>query len=127
MAIWPPRTLPLLAALAVKEMTDEEFEQYLQASLEEMEEKQEKLEMEFGLGHFDRFTVDYETCCLSFYEGEEMVLEASITPVASHVPDKDSLKWAWANESYPQEIREMAEFTKQLSELTGFELSLIHI
>jgi hypothetical protein len=38
------------------------------------------------------------------------------------VPDKDSLKWAWANESYPQEIREKAAFTKELGELTGFEL-----
>lgn len=101
-------------------MADEEFDNYLQSSLDEMEEKQEILEREYGLGHHEKFVVDYESGLLTFFKNEKPVVEVSIIPVASHVPEKESLKWAWANESYPTSIRDEASFVKKLYELTGY-------
>jgi len=103
-------------------MTDEEFEIYLQSSLDEMAEKQSILDSEYGMGHHERFVVDYETGTLTFFEHEKPKSEASIIPVASHVPEKESLKWAWANENYPESIRDMASFVKKLYLLTGYEM-----
>ncbi len=87
-----------------------------------MEEKQDKLEKEFGLGHYERFTVDYETLILSFYDNEQKMVDVSIIPIASHVPEKEDLKWAWANEIYPLEIRKKSEIMKELAKMTGFEM-----
>ena len=103
-------------------MTDEEFELFLQRSLDEMEEKQSRLEQEYGLGSFERFAVDYEESLLLFCDGESEKVAAKITPIASHVPEKHSLRWAWANEAFPAEVRNAASFTRQLADLTGFDM-----
>ncbi|MES9948590.1 MAG: DUF6882 domain-containing protein [Candidatus Thiodiazotropha sp.] len=103
-------------------MTDEEFEKYLQDSMDEMEEKQESLEKSYGIGHLERFEVDYELSELSFFDGGVKKVTAKIIPIASHVPEKQNLQWAWANESFPSEIRSNAAIAKQLGELTGYEL-----
>ncbi len=102
-------------------MTDEEFEKYLQESMDEMEEKQESLEKDYSIGHLERFEVDYEVSELSFFNGGKRNVTAKIIPVASHVPEKQNLQWAWANESFPSEVREKAAVLRQLGELTGLE------
>lgn len=103
-------------------MTDEEFEKYLQESMDEMEEKQENLKKRYRIGHLERFEVDYEVSELSFFDRGKKKVTAKIIPVASHVPEKRNLQWGWANKKFPQEVREKAAVTKQLRELTGFEL-----
>ena len=103
-------------------MTDEEFDKYLEEALSEVEQKQDYLEKEYGLGHHNKFVVDYETGLLTFFNNEKPMVEASIIPVASHVPEKENLKWAWANSNYPSTVREKSSFTKELYDITGFDL-----
>lgn len=103
-------------------MTDEEFEKYLNDSLREIEKKQDNLQQSYGLGSHERFVVDYESGKLTFFEKERPLCEASIVTIASHVQEKNSLKWAWANEAYPDNVREESSFVKELYEHTGYTM-----
>ena len=102
-------------------MTDDEFDQFLSDATAELESKQESLALEFGVGHSGRFVVEYRTHTLTFFNHEAPSAVATIIPVATHVPSKNSLKWAWANEHFPAEVRDAASQVKGLHGLTGYE------
>lgn len=103
-------------------MTDKEFEIYLAKALAELKAKQAHLEQEYDLGRLQRFHVDYEKEQLQFFRGERIVAAFAITAVGSHVSDKDSWRWCWANTSLPEKVRRKAEGVKRLYDLTGFDL-----
>ena len=99
-----------------------DFDSYLAQAQDELEQKQAQLGAEHGIGTYNRFVVDYVAGSLDFFQQEAPKLQTLIIPVATHVPEKKSLKWAWANDQYPPEVREAASKTKELTELTGFEI-----
>jgi len=103
-------------------MTDQEFETYLATALAELAAKQSYLEQEFGLGSYERFFVDYEKLELQFLTDDRVVVSFAITPVGSHVPDKQSWRWGWANASFPGRVKEKAARVKGLFDLTGIDL-----
>lgn len=103
-------------------MTDAEFNQYLDDARASLATRQERLEEEYGIGHHSRFVVEYPSGALTFFEGERPCVVASIVPIATHVPESHSLKWAWANAQFPPDIRAAASRTKQLAEVTGHRL-----
>ena len=103
-------------------MPDFDFDEYLSAAQDELQEKQERLNAEFGLGTWSRFVVDFEAGNLQFFEHEALRAHAEIVPVATHVPEKESLKWAWANAQYPEPVLVKASQLKGLKELTGFKM-----
>jgi hypothetical protein len=103
-------------------MTDAEFDEYLRQAVGELEAKQSALEIEYDLGHHERFVVDYEANSLIFFAGEAPKVEARILPVATHVPAKKSLKWSWANSQLPQSVREWAAKVKELHTFTGLAM-----
>ena len=103
-------------------MTEEEFETYLAEALDELEAKQDWLMAEYGIGMYDRFHIDYTTGRLVFFEDGDLVVETTIVPVATHVPKKYSLQWAWVNIQLPSSVRQEAAAVKELSRFTGFEL-----
>lgn len=98
------------------------FDSYLAQAQDELERKQTALGVEYGIGTYDRFVVDYVSGSLDFFHHEAPKVQTSIIPIATHLPAEGSLKWAWANEQYPSEVREAASRTKELTQLTGFEL-----
>ena len=69
-------------------MPDFDFDEYLSAAQDELQEKQERLNAEFGLGTWSRFVVDFEAGNLQFFEHEALRAHAEIVPVATHVPEK---------------------------------------
>jgi hypothetical protein len=99
-----------------------DFDEYLLAAQDELEHKQERLTAEYGLGTWPRFVVDYEAGNLQFFEHEALRVHAQIVPVATHVPEKESLKWAWSNAQYPERVLIEAAEIKGLKELTGFNM-----
>lgn len=103
-------------------MPDFDFDEYLSAAQDELEQKQERLTADFGLGTWPRFVVDYEAGTLQFFEHEALRAHAEIVPVATHVPEKESLKWAWANSQYPERVLVKAAQLKGLKELTGLTM-----
>ncbi len=103
-------------------MTDQEFETFLAQALAELESKQDYLEQEFGLGSKDRFFVDYEKEHLQFFRNNQVVLTFAITAIGSHVPERSSWRWSWANGSLPEKVRTKAASVQQLYDLTGYDV-----
>jgi hypothetical protein len=103
-------------------MHDDEFDQFLEQANEELKVKQAALSEQYGLGHLERFFVDYVGCELTFFDEDALRARATILPVATHVEAKGSLKWFWANEQLPEAVRAEAARVKGLYDLTGFEM-----
>jgi len=103
-------------------MTNDEFDDFLALAQDELEIKQASLQAEFGLGGYERFVADYEAGVITFFNKEAPRIEAIILPIATHVPDKNSLKWSWADKQLPQSIRDLASQVKRLHVITGFDM-----
>jgi hypothetical protein len=103
-------------------MTDSEFDTYLATALDELKKKQDYLEAEFGLGRYERFFVDYEKLELQFLNGEQVALSFAITPVGSHVPEKNSWQWSWGNKSLPEHVRQKAAAAQKLYDISGMDV-----
>jgi|688.fasta_scaffold484143_2 hypothetical protein len=103
-------------------MTDAEFEAYLAKSVANLKAKQSYLQSEFGLTSYARFWVDYEKEELSFLDGDVLQLKFEITDVGSHVTEKNSWKWAWANQHLPEHSRKKSEKLKGLTQKTGLSI-----
>jgi hypothetical protein len=103
-------------------MTDAEFEAYLAEKVAELKSKQSYLQSEFGLSSYERFWVDYEKEELSFLDGDVLRLKFEITEVGSHVAEKESWKWAWANSHLPSHVRKKSEKLKGLTQKTNLEI-----
>jgi hypothetical protein len=103
-------------------MTDPEFESYLAEKVAALKSKQGYLQSEFGLSSYERFWVDYEKEELSFFDGDVLKLKFEITEVGSHVAEKESWKWAWANSHLPAHVRKKAERLKGLTQKTNLEV-----
>ena len=103
-------------------MTDEDFDAYLESALDELEAKQSLLSDAYGLGRHERFVVDYESLTLSFFEGERHCVTARILPIATLVPVQNSLRWAWANEVFPEPVRQLSMAVKAPHSATGFDM-----
>jgi len=104
-------------------MTDAEFENYINSCAEKLEVKQAELNRDYGLGLHGKFKIDFEKGTLSFTNKEDVpVIVAEMVPIFSHVPDKKHLKWAWANQQFPEQIRARARKATELYEITGMEV-----
>jgi hypothetical protein len=103
-------------------MTDAEFESYLAERVTELKSKQSYLQSEFGLSSYGRFWVDYEKEELSFLDGDVLKLKFEITEVGSHVAEKESWRWAWANSHLPPHVRKKSEKLRGLTQKTNLEI-----
>ena len=103
-------------------MTDDEFDEFLALANDELEAKQASLQAEFSLGSYELFAADYSAGVITFSNKDAPQVEAEILPVATHVAEKNSLKWFWANQQLPEPVRDSASKVKTLYELTGFDM-----
>jgi hypothetical protein len=103
-------------------MVDFDFDGFLARAQDELEQKQQHLSAEYGLGSWPRFVVDYVAGTLQFFEHEALRVETTIISVATHVPAEESLKWAWANDRYPESVRTVSARIKGLHDVTGLQI-----
>lgn len=104
-------------------MTDEEFEAFLNSALDELWEKQEKLETEHGFGSFSRWFFDQTTEQLELFDANDRkVVVAEVIDIGSYATNSSTWKWAWSNGSVLPNLRKKAEVLKQLGAITGIEL-----
>ena len=106
-----------------KRMTDDEFQTFLDESVEDLSSKQDALNSEFGIGGFNRWHFDQASERLQFFNAQgDLACEADVIAIGSFAPSSNTWKWAWANESMLQSLRRKAEPLKQLANVTGFQL-----
>ena len=99
-------------------MDDAELGAFVDGCLERLQQKQSALSA-LGVGSYERFEVDLANGKLRFYDGARLALEADVTPIGTHVSDAESWQWAWANKSFPDEVRERAAKIKELAAQTA--------
>ncbi len=104
-------------------MTDEQFSAFVDQAVEELQSKQRSLTERYGLGTHEQYWFDQPGGALQFKDGTGRVLvEARVTPIGSYAKDSNTWRWAWANESLTEALRQRAEELKGLHGLTGFEV-----
>ena len=101
-------------------MDDAQLGEFVAGCVERLQQKQTELSA-LGLGECDRFEVDLLAGKLRFYAGSELTLQGDVTPIGTHAADSDSWQWAWANKSFPDDVRERAGKIKELAIPTALE------
>ena len=104
-------------------MTDEEFDKFLSEAVDELHEKQDILQKEYGLGKFSRWWFEQNSAKLQFFNEQDTVcLEANVIHIGSFSPKSNTWKWAWSNDSILPWLRQRAEKLKELEVITEFDL-----
>jgi hypothetical protein len=101
-------------------MDDAQLGEFVAGCVERLQQKQQELSVR-GVGQCDRFEVDLSAGKLRFYEGQQLALEADVTPIGTHAAADESWQWAWANKSFPDDVRERAGKIKELAVQTALE------
>lgn len=102
-------------------MNNEEFVQFIEMALEEMEAKQQRLEDMYRLSSWARWQLDPETYKLRFEneQGQNMV-DADTVFVGSYSTKAGTWKWGWSNIDLAPQDRAKAEKIRELTQLTGY-------
>lgn len=101
-------------------MDDVQLGEFVAGCVERLQQKQSELSAR-GLGSCDRFEVDLANGKLRFYDGPQLAVEADVTPIGTHAAKNESWQWAWANKSFPEDVRERAAKLKELALQTAQE------
>lgn len=104
-------------------MDDVQLGEFVAGCVQRLQQKQSELSAR-GLGLSDRFEVDLASGRLRFYLGPELTLEADVTPIGTHAARNESWQWAWANKSFPDDVRQRAAKLKELAAQTALEAFL---
>lgn len=103
-------------------MTDDQFDEYLDYCYENLEEKQEILNKEYGIGDFQEYWYDQETSKIQFKNDGKVLLEFSVVFIGSWSNKSNTWLWAWANNSMTDEVKEQSSILKELKSITGFDI-----
>jgi hypothetical protein len=101
-------------------MDDVQLGEFVASCVQRLQQKQSDLSAS-GLGACDRFEVDLAHGKLRFYDGPQLAVEADVTPIGTHAARDESWQWAWANKSFPDDVRERAAKLKELAQQTALE------
>ncbi|MGH8492474.1 MAG: DUF6882 domain-containing protein [Moraxellaceae bacterium] len=104
-------------------MNEDEFEAFLAASATALEQKQAELEKRHGLSSMGRWKLDHHEGHLDFLdELGRRQLRFATTPIGTFAQNRDSWKWAWANDKIEQPWRGRADKLRGLYEKTEYDL-----
>lgn len=104
-------------------MNDDRFDRFLRNAVDELKEKQQRLESEHGLGRFVRWCFDQDVGLLQMFDGEDRkVVEADVICIGSYAGNSSTWKWAWSNDALQPPQREKSRLLRALGDLTGVDL-----
>lgn len=99
---------------------DERFAALTASAYAELEAKQKRLEIEYGIGTFPRWHYDQDTALLRFFdENGNARLVAEFIDIGSFSRKSHTWKWAWSNSYVPSEMRQKGSKLKELRVSTG--------
>lgn len=104
-------------------MTDDEFYQFIQDSMDELNEKLAALESGYGFGEYARWAFDQTTQKFHLLDESGLItVEADVIDIGSYSSKSNSWKWAWSNSSVLPALREKSARLKGLEAYTGVPL-----
>src|SRR5581483_8377613 len=99
----------------------DEWEAFRACAIEELREKQRRLQDDYGIGGFARWWFDQETASLQFFDREDRLrLDTSFNDIGSYSPLSHIWKWAWCNDSVLPAMRRAAGPLRELCAVTGW-------
>lgn len=106
-------------------MTEDQFEQLLQDSTQQLRDKQARLERDCHLQAMARWQLNEADAELTFFDAAGVAqLVFSVTPLGSFAAAQDSWKWAWANPKLNGNFRQRAVPLQGLFQITDYDLFL---
>lgn len=105
--------------------TDAQFDEYVADSFNLLESVQDKLEKEYGLGHFERWDLDQEKRELTFSNSSGPNITCKVYALGTYA--NGGWKWAWANSSLLKSFSNKSKNMQKLGLLSGlgvFELEV---
>lgn len=102
-------------------MNDEELGMYLNLCCEELLEKQENLQKQYQLGSYEKYWCDLEQKILQFKNQDTIFHEFRVMCLGSMSNQSETWMWAWANESFPEEVRKDSVELKNLKTTLGLD------
>ena len=107
----------------MSQMSDKEFKAFLEEAISELNDKQETLINNEGLGNYARWWFNQHAESLLFFdEQDELRMEADVVHIGSFSHRSNTWLWSWANVSILPNLREKAEKLQGLKAITGFDL-----
>ena len=103
-------------------MEDSEFQEFIDDCFSSLEAKQDELIKNYGFGTFDKYEFDFEQEEIYFIRGDKIDVVANIVPIGSFNLQSNSWMWGWANEAFPECLRQKSNVLKTLKQKTGFEM-----
>lgn len=103
-------------------MEDSEFQAFLDDCFSSLEVKQDDLIKIYGFSTFDKFEFDLEQEEIYFFRDGKIDVVANIIPIGSFNPQSGFWMWGWANEAFPETLRQKSNALKTLEQKTGFEM-----
>lgn len=103
-------------------MTEKEFEGFLTQCHKEVNDKQKQLIAECALNQYTSYTFDQKSKSITFKKEDGQTLTFDITCIGSWHQKEEGFVWAWANDSFSEEIRKESEVLKELAQVTGYDI-----
>lgn len=96
------------------------YQALINACIERLQSAQTKLIEDFGLNDWERWDWDMDKQELVFsHEGRKRVI-ASVAFAGTYSTESCTWMWAWANDSFPEQVRSTLSTVKSIGEETGF-------
>ncbi|HSI53677.1 MAG TPA: hypothetical protein VK981_06865 [Ramlibacter sp.] len=104
-------------------MTEDEFNAFVNLTMEAFRVMQEDLQAKRGFGVHARWALDPDAGKLELFDqAGRLVVAADVIDIGTYTPDSNTWKWAWANKAVPAEIRARGRELKELAAITGKKL-----
>lgn len=104
-------------------MTEDEFQVFIEAAVEDLRRKNALLQDQHQLGKFARWWYEQGTAKLQFLDEAGLVqLEADTVHIGSYSPKSETWMWACSNESVRPALRMRALALRELLAITDYEL-----
>ena len=104
-------------------MTDAEFDAFVESSSAALQQKQEKLKRDYGIGAYTSWSYDGNDGRLCFSDDTgRLAVRAETVQIGSFAIQANTWKWAWSNASIPAAQREQSHALTGLFDRTGYEV-----
>lgn len=100
--------------------TDEQIDRYVEDSFQFLEEAQDRLQKDFGIGQYNRWDLDQETSALSFSDLNRPTLHCSVYALGTF--GGGVWKWAWSNPSLIDSFSSTSRKMRELAAQSGLDI-----
>ena len=101
-------------------MLDQEFQTFLKQCQIKVREKQEILDMDYGINSYDTYKFIQDSKSIILEKQGQKSISFKVICIGSWGYEDESWVWAWNNSNLSLDLRKLAEPLKKLSDKTGF-------